>query len=106
LIEAAGTLGLSRLGLVRHVVLPGALPGFLVGLRYSLGIAWLALVIGEQVNANTGIGFLMTDAREFLQTDVIVVCLIVYALLGLVTDLIVRMLEKGALTWRRSFTGQ
>ncbi len=105
LIDAARTLGLSRLGLIRHVILPGASPGALVGLRYSLAVAWLALVFGEQVNATAGIGYLMNNAREFFQTDVIVVCLAVYALLGLGVDFIVRMLEKLLLSWRPAFSG-
>lgn len=106
LIEAGESLGLSRWGLVRHVVLPGALPGAMTGLRYSLGIAWLALVFAEQVNADSGIGFLMVQARDFLRTDVIVVCLIVYAFLGLLADFIVRSLERLLLQWRPTFTGR
>ncbi|MER7173932.1 ABC transporter permease [Streptomyces mesophilus] len=106
LIEAGQSLGLSRWGLVRHVVLPGALPGALTGLRYALGVAWLALVFAEQVNADAGIGFLMMQARDFLRTDVIVVCLIVYAFLGLLADLAVRTLERLLLQWRPTFTGQ
>ena len=106
LIEAGESLGLSRWGLVRHVVLPGALPGALTGLRYSLGVAWLALVFAEQVNADAGIGFLMVQARDFLRTDVIVVCLIVYAFLGLLADFIVRSLERLLLQWRPTFTGR
>lgn len=105
LVEAARTLGLSRPALIRHVILPGALPSALVGLRYSLGVAWLALVFGEQVNATAGIGYLMNNAREFFQTDVIVVCLVVYALLGLLVDLTVRLLERVLLAWRPAFTG-
>ncbi|WP_406480523.1 ABC transporter permease [Streptomyces sp. NBC_01615] len=106
LIEAGESLGLSRWGLVRHVVLPGALPGAMTGLRYSLGIAWLALVFAEQINADAGIGFLMVQARDFLRTDVIVVCLIVYAFLGLLADFIVRTLERLLLQWRPTFTGR
>ncbi|MGA5037438.1 ABC transporter permease [Streptomyces capoamus] len=106
LIEAGESLGLSRWGLVRHVVLPGALPGALTGLRYSLGVSWLALVFAEQVNADSGIGFLMVQARDFLRTDVIVVCLIVYALLGLLADFTVRSLERLLLQWRPTFTGR
>jgi sulfonate transport system permease protein len=105
LIEAGRTLGLSRLSMIVNVVLPGALPNALVGLRYSLGIAWLALVFGEQINATAGIGYLMANAREFFQTDVIVVCLVVYALLGLGVDFTVRILEKVFLSWRPAFNG-
>ncbi|MET9494226.1 ABC transporter permease [Streptomyces sp. NPDC006552] len=106
LVEAGESLGLSRWGLVRHVVLPGALPGAMTGLRYSLGIAWLALVFAEQINADSGIGFLMVQARDFLRTDVIVVCLIVYAFLGLLADFVVRSLERLLLQWRPTFTGR
>ena len=105
LVEAGSMLGLGRWGLVRHVVLPAALPSALVGLRYALGTAWLALVFAEQVNASQGIGYLMNNAEQFFQTDVIVVCLIVYAVLGLLTDLIVRLGTKYLLTWRPSFEG-
>ncbi len=102
LIEAAQTLKLSRLELIRDVILPGALPQILVGLRQSLGVAWLALVVAEQVNANSGIGFIITQATQFLRNDVIIVALLVYAILGLITDALVRLLERRALTWRRT----
>jgi sulfonate transport system permease protein len=100
LVEAGRVFGLDRPGLVRHVILPGALPSALVGLRYSLGIAWLSLVVAEQVNADAGIGYMISDARDFLRTDVIVVGLLVYALLGLLADGLVRALERHALAWR------
>ncbi|ALL76200.1 MULTISPECIES: ABC transporter permease [unclassified Pseudonocardia] len=106
LVEAARTLGLGWFGQVRHVILPSAMPQFLVGLRYSLGTAWLALVFGETINATSGIGYEMNRAREFFETDVIVVCLVLYALLGLVGDGIVRLLERGLLSWRPAFSGR
>jgi len=102
LIEAASTLGLSRAALIRHVVLPAALPNALTGLRYAIGISWLSLVVGEQINADAGIGYLMMDARDFMRTDIIMVGLLVYAMLGLLSDQGVRALERHALAWRPS----
>lgn len=106
LVEAATMLGLRRWGLVRHVILPGCTPSALVGLRYALGSAWLALVFAEQVNAAQGVGYLMANAEQFFQTDVIVVCLVVYAVLGLLTDLIVRLGTRYLLAWRASYEGE
>jgi sulfonate transport system permease protein len=105
LVEAARTLGLSRAGLIRHVILPGALPSALVGLRYAVGVAWLSLVVGEQINADSGIGYMMMNAREFLRTDIIMVGLLVYAFLGLAADQLVRSVERAALVWRPSVIG-
>ena len=103
LIEAARVFGLSGPSLIRHVILPGALPSALVGLRFALGISWLSLIAGEQINATSGIGYLVNDAREYLRTDIIVVCLIVYALIGLLADGLVRLLERRLLRWRPAF---
>jgi sulfonate transport system permease protein len=100
LVEAGRTLGLTRAELVRHVVLPGALPAGLVGLRYALGTAWLSLVVAEQIAAETGIGAMIAQARDFLRTDIILVGLLVYALMGLATDRLVSALERRALAWR------
>ncbi|MGW3992884.1 ABC transporter permease [Amycolatopsis sp. NPDC004772] len=100
LVEASRALGFSRPERLWHVVLPGALPQTLVGLRQSLGLAWLALIVGETVNADAGVGYLINNAREFLRTDVVVVGLVLYALLGLVTDALVRLLERKVLRWR------
>jgi sulfonate transport system permease protein len=101
--ELASALQLSRRELVTQIVLPGAMPQILVGLRQSLGVAWLALVVAEQVNANAGLGFMISQATQFLRNDVIIVVLLVYCVLGLLTDWLVRMLERRALRWRRSF---
>lgn len=100
LVEAADTLGLTRFEKIRHVILPGALPSFFVGLRYALGTSLLALVAVEQINTVAGIGFLINDARDFMRTDVIVLCLLIYCAFGLITDEIVRGLEKITLAWR------
>jgi len=106
LVEAGTTFGLGRLGLVRHVVLPGALPGFLVGLRFAITGAWLIMIVAEQINARAGIGFLLNEARAWYRTDIIVVGLVVYAALGLLADLLVRRLERVLLGWRRGFDGR
>jgi sulfonate transport system permease protein len=103
LAELGRVLQLRRGEVIRHIVLPGALPQALVGLRQSLGVAWLALVVAEQINANAGLGFMINQAQQFLQNDVIVVALVVYSVLGLLTDAIVRLIERRALAWRRDF---
>ncbi|MGZ4436246.1 MAG: ABC transporter permease [Nocardioides sp.] len=100
ILEAATTLRLTRRQRLRHVVVPGALPQALTGLRQSLGVAWLSLIVAETVSASSGLGYMINHAREFLQTDVIVVGLAVYSLLGLLTDAAVRILERRALAWR------
>jgi sulfonate transport system permease protein len=106
LLEAASMLGLSHAETIWHVVLPAALPGFLVGLRQALGIAWITLVVAEQINASAGIGYLVMNARDFLRTDIIFDGLLVYALLGLATDQLVRFIETRALAWRPATLGR
>jgi sulfonate transport system permease protein len=105
LIEAARVFGLGRAGLLRQVIVPGALPSILVGIRYALGIAVIALVVAETVDANSGIGALVANARQFLQTDIVFVGIVVYSALGLIGDFIVRVLERRLLTWRGTFEG-
>jgi sulfonate transport system permease protein len=100
LAELGQVLGLRRSELIRHVVLPGALPMILVGLRQSLGVAWLALVVAEQINASAGLGYIINQGETFLQQNVIFVALLVYLVLGLLTDSVVRLIERRALTWR------
>jgi len=101
-VELAETLGLSRWQFLRRIVIPGALPGFLLGLRFGATAAWLALVVVEQLNASSGIGYMVTLARNYAQTDVMLVGLVVYALLGFGTDNAVRWAERHLLRWRRT----
>jgi sulfonate transport system permease protein len=103
LVEAARSFGLSGWSLIREVVLPGALPSFLLGLRFALAVAVLVLVVAEQINAQAGLGYLINNARDFMRTDIIVVCLVIYALLGLGADGLVRAVERRALAWRPNF---
>lgn len=105
LIEAARSFGLNRWQLVLHVIIPGAFPAFLVGLRYALGVAILVLVVAETINATSGLGYLINNARDFMQTEVIVVCIMVYAILGLTGDYLLRVVERRALAWRPSIVG-
>ncbi|MEV4131634.1 ABC transporter permease [Dactylosporangium sp. NPDC049742] len=100
LVEAARTCGLSGLERVWHVVVPGALPSLFLGVRLAFAAGWLSLVVGEQVNGQGGLGFMMMEAREFSQTDVVVLGLVTYALLGLVSDLLLRLGERRLLAWR------
>jgi sulfonate transport system permease protein len=102
LVEMAQSFGLNRLRLILTVIIPGAMPSILTGLRYSLGIGWLALVVAEQINARAGLGFLISDAQSLFLTDVLLVCVMTYAVLGLLTDLTARSLERVLLSWRGS----
>ncbi|MFT4085935.1 MAG: ABC transporter permease [Gordonia sp. (in: high G+C Gram-positive bacteria)] len=100
LIELGRSLGLSRLRLAGTVILPGAVPSALTGLRLSLSVAWLSLIVAEQINADAGLGYLVMNARTYMRNDIIVLGLVIYAFLGLTTDWIVRGLESYLLRWR------
>jgi sulfonate transport system permease protein len=99
LIEMGRVYGLGRWGLFRRVLLPGALPSVLVGVRYALGVMWLTLIVAETIAANSGIGYMAMNAREFLLTDVVVLSILLYALLGKLADLAARGLEWWLLPW-------
>ena len=101
-VELAQTVGLSQREFIRRVVLPGALPGFLLGLRFAVTGAWLSLVVVEQINATSGIGYMMELARTYGQTDIIIVGLVLYGILGLLSDGAVRLIQRRALSWRRT----
>jgi sulfonate transport system permease protein len=103
LIEMGRVYGLGPAALYLRVILPGALPSILVGLRYALGIMWLTLIVAETISAQAGIGYMTMNAREFLQTDVVLLGIIIYALLGKIADMLTRALERRALAWHPSF---
>ncbi len=106
LIEMGRTYGLNRWQLYRDIVLPGALSSILVGLRFSLGLMWVILIVAETISAQSGIGYLTMNAREFLQTDVVLVGILLYALLGKLADLFARALERWWLRWHPGYQPQ
>jgi sulfonate transport system permease protein len=103
LIEMARTTGAGSVRVVTRVLVPGALPGFLVGLRFSLAYSILGLVAAETVNADSGLGFLITQAQTYLQTNKVFVGLVIYSILGLFADQFVRILERVLLRWRPGY---
>ncbi|MGW3092299.1 ABC transporter permease [Streptomyces sp. NPDC001102] len=103
-VELAEVQGLSRLRFVRQIVIPGALPGFFVGLRLGVTGSWLGLVVLEQINATSGLGYMMFQAQNYGQSDVILVGLLVYGIFGLVSDSAVRLVERRVLSWRRTLS--
>jgi sulfonate transport system permease protein len=105
LIELAQSYRLSRWRLVTDVIVPAALPSALVGLRYAIGIAWLCLVVAEQVNATSGLGYVIIQANQLAQTSVIITALAIYAVVGVLADAVVRLIERRALRWQMAFRG-
>ena len=107
LLEMGKTYGLSGWRLYREIILPGALPSILVGVRFSLGFMWVMLIVAETISARSGIGYMTMNAREFMQTDVMVVGILLYALLGKLADLLAKGLERYWLRWNPAYqTGQ
>ncbi|MCX4700713.1 MULTISPECIES: ABC transporter permease [Streptomyces] len=103
-VELAEVQGLSRYAFIRRIVVPGALPGFFVGLRLGVTGSWLGLVVLEQINATSGLGYMMFQAQNYGQTDVILVGLVVYGIFGLISDSAVRLIERRVLSWRRTLS--
>jgi sulfonate transport system permease protein len=99
LLEMGRAYGMSETTLFLRVVLPGALPSIFVGLRYGLGIMWLTLIVAETISASSGIGYMAMNAREFMQVDIVVFSILVYAVLGKLADSIARLLERTMLRW-------
>ncbi|CAN7361094.1 aliphatic sulfonate ABC transporter permease SsuC [Acidovorax sp. LjRoot194] len=103
LIEMGRTYGLGRWQLYKQIILPGALSSILVGLRFSLGLMWVILIVAETISAQAGIGYLTMNAREFLQTDIVLVGILLYALLGKLADLFAKGLERYWLRWHPGY---
>ncbi|SAL23498.1 aliphatic sulfonate ABC transporter permease SsuC [Caballeronia concitans] len=103
LIEMARSYGVKGFALYRDVILPGALPSILVGVRFALGLMWVMLIVAETISAQSGIGYMTMNAREFLQTDVVVVGILLYAVLGKLADVLAKALERVALRWHPAY---
>ncbi len=101
--KMARSYGLKGFALFWQVILPGALPSILVGVRFALGFMWLTLIVAETISANAGIGYLAMNAREFLQTDVVVLAILLYAVLGKLADVAARGLERAWLRWHPAY---
>ena len=103
LIEMGKSYGLTRWQLYKEIILPGAMPSILVGLRFSLGLVWVLLIVAETISAQSGIGYMTMNAREFLQTDIVLVGILLYALLGKLADVLAVALEKYLLRWHAGY---
>ncbi|RUO98141.1 aliphatic sulfonate ABC transporter permease SsuC [Hyphomicrobium sp.] len=103
LIEMAEVNGLGKFAIFRRVLLPGAMPSVLIGLRYALGIMWLTLIVAETISASSGIGYMTMNAREFLQTDIVVLGVLIYALLGKAADATTKLIEHRVLAWHPAY---
>jgi sulfonate transport system permease protein len=103
LVEMGHAYGLSRWQMVKNIILPGALPSMLVGLRFALGLVWVILIVTETISAQSGIGYMTMNAREFLQTDVVVLGILLYAALGKLADVTAKLLERTLLRWNPAY---
>lgn len=103
-VELAEVQDLSRFAFIRRIVIPGALPGFFVGLRLGVTGSWLGLVVLEQINATSGLGYMMFQAQNYGRTDIILVGLLIYGVFGLASDSAVRIVERRVLSWRRTLS--
>ncbi|URN94693.1 MAG: aliphatic sulfonate ABC transporter permease SsuC [Candidatus Pristimantibacillus lignocellulolyticus] len=106
LIEMAKVYRLQGKELYRHVIFPGAVSSILVGVRYALGFMWLTLIVSETISSNSGIGYMAMNAREFMRLDIVVLAIIIYAILGKLSDSIAKALEKKLLQWHPSYSKQ
>jgi len=104
-VDLARVLELKRGSFIRKIVLPGALPQIMTGLRVGITIAWMCVVAAELIAASSGIGHLIMQARALAQSDVVIVGMLVTGLLGKLTDDVLRLVEKSLVKWRQDFSG-
>jgi sulfonate transport system permease protein len=100
LIEMGRSYGMSTATLFRRVIFPAALPSIFVGLRFGLGIMWLTLIVAETIAAQSGLGYMAMQAREFMQTDIVVMAILIYALLGKLADVVATLADRRCMPWR------
>ncbi|MEC0202841.1 ABC transporter permease [Paenibacillus lautus] len=105
LFDVARVLQFSRWDQIRRLIVPAALPHIFLGIRLSIGVAWLGLVVAELMGASSGIGYIINDARSFSWTTVVFVGIIVFALVGKLSDTLVKWLEGRLLRWQDSYKG-
>jgi len=103
LIEMGKIYGLRGFSLFKHIIFPGALQSILVGFRHALGIMWLILIAAETLASDTGIGYMAMTARELLQMDIVVLSIIIYAILGKLSDVVANVIERVVLKWNPAF---
>ncbi|MFC6169784.1 ABC transporter permease subunit [Loigolactobacillus jiayinensis] len=101
LLEMGHAYGLSKRALLTKIIFPGALPTILVGVRYALGVMWTTLIVAETISSSSGIGYMATNAQEFMNMDTVLLCIVIYALLGKLSDLIAKALESICLAWQK-----
>ncbi|AIQ26105.1 ABC transporter permease [Paenibacillus sp. FSL E2-8871] len=105
LFEVSRVLGFSPYQRLRRLILPAALPGILLGLRLSLAVAWIGLVVAELIGSQSGIGFLINEAKQNSNTEVVFVGIIIFAIVGKLIDSLFRIIERKCLFWRDSYEG-
>ncbi len=103
LLEMGKVYRLKPFQLFTNIMLPGALPSILVGVRYALGIMWMSLIVAETIGSDSGIGYMATSAREFVQMDIVILSIVLYALLGKLSDFLATLLERRWLQWHPNF---
>lgn len=103
LLEMGRVYQIGRRRMFLDIVVPGAMPSILVGIRYALGIMWMSLIVAETIGSDSGIGYMATTAREFVQMDVVVLSILLYALLGKLSDVVAVLLERRFLRWNPTF---